>query len=157
MKPIPMKTVWDVTGREPDAKAGYVKCFERFASHREAVARRNELQEEDSDLIYEVTESESIVPDLTMPDPSQIKELCNLMFYGIVTLRNLGLGGKSEAVAELADTLHNLPQEMFKEGVWDWNLLEYGLRDFEGKFPEDKIFPMAAMLRRIRDGGSLVE
>ena len=85
-----------------------------------------------------------------MPTEEQQRQLCDLMHLAFVALRNLGYGEKHEAVAELADVFHNLPQEMFREEVWDWNLLEAGLRGFEEKFPDDKVFSFAAMLRDIR-------
>ena len=146
--PIPTVPVWDVLGREP---SGNVKHFERFKTLAEAESRLTELQTTgDKGLDYSINEYESIVRDPTMPTEGQRRQLCDLMHRAFVALRNLGYGGKHEAIAELADVFHNLPQEMFREEVWDWNLLEAGLRSFEEKFPDDKIFPFAAMLRDIR-------
>jgi len=146
--PIPTVPVWDVLGREP---SGNVKHFERFKTLAEAESRLTELQTADEqELDYSVNEYESIVRDPTMPTEGQRRQLCDLMHRAFVALRNLGYGEKHEAVAELADVLHNLPQEMYREEVWDWNLLEAGLRSFEEKFPDDKVFPFAAMLRDIR-------
>lgn len=85
-----------------------------------------------------------------MPTENQRRQLCELMHRAFVVLRNLGYSKKHEAVAELADVLHNLPHEMYHEEVWDWNLLESGLRAFEEKFPDDKFYPFAKMLRDIR-------
>lgn len=148
INPIPTVPVWDVLGREP---SGNVKHFERFETFAEAESRLTELRTAGKqELDYSVNESESIVRDSTMPTEGQRRQLCDLMHRAFVALRNLGYGEKHEAVAELADVFHNLPQEMFREEIWDWNLLEAGLRDFEEKFPDDKIYPFATMLRDIR-------
>ena len=146
--PIPTVPVWDVLGREP---SGNVKHFERFKTLAEAESRLAELQADgDHELAYSLNEYKSVVRDSTMPTENQRRQLCDLMHRAFVALRNLGYGEKHEAVAELADVFHNLPQEMFRKEVWDWNLLESGLRSFEDKFPDDKIYPFAAILRDIR-------
>ena len=149
MNPIPTRPVWDLLGRDPEDD---VRFFERFDTMEEAEARLAEAENEKPELSYTVHESRSIIPDRTMPTESQQRELMDLMHHGFVALRNLGYAKKHEAIAELADTFHNLPHEMFQEDVWDWNLLECGLREFEEKFPDDKIYPFAGMLRRIRNG-----
>jgi hypothetical protein len=92
----------------------------------------------------------SVIPDRTMPTENQKRELCGLMHRAFVTLRNLGCAKKHDAVAELADVFHNLPDEMFREEAWDWNGFEAALQDFEEKYPEDKFYPFAARLREIR-------
>lgn len=146
--PIPTDPVWVVLGREP---SGNVKHLERFKTLAEAESRLAELQAaSEHDLDFSVNEYESIVRDPTMPTEAQRRQLCDLMHRAFVALRSLGYGEKHEAVAELADVFHNLPQEMYREEAWDWNLLEAGLRSFEEKYPDDKVFPFAAMLRDIR-------
>ncbi len=148
MEPMPTEPVWDVQGRDP---SGNVKHFERFKSREKAMVRLRELKESGAKgLEYSISERESIVPDRTMPTEEQRRDLCDLMHWGFVALRNLGYAKKHEAIVELADVLHNLPQEMFRKEVWDWNLLEAGFRDFEEKHPDDGIFPFAAKLREIR-------
>jgi hypothetical protein len=146
--PIPTTPVWDVMGRESD---GNVRHYERFKTFAEANFRLVELKlDADARLEYSMSEYQSIIRDPTMPTENQRRELCELMHRAFVTLRNLGYSKKHEAVAELADVIHNLPHEMFREEVWGWNLLEAGLRRFEEKYPDDKIFPFAEMLRTIR-------
>ena len=53
-------------------------------------------------------------------------------------------------IAEFADLLHNLPTEMFDPERWDWNSLEYSLREFEQKHPGKTMFGFSRMVGDMR-------
>lgn len=148
MNPIPTEPVWDIWGRD---HLGDIRYLERLKTLEAATVRLKDLERDgDNSLSYSIIESESIIPDRTMPTEEQRRELCGLMHRAFVTLRNLGYAKKHDAIAELADVFHNLPDEMFREEVWDWNFFEAGLRDFEEKYPDEHFYSFAAMLREIR-------
>jgi len=148
MRSIPTEPVWDIFGRD---HLGDIKYAERLKTLEAATERLKELDMSVGNaLSYSIMESLSIIPDRTMPTEEQKRELCGLMHRAFVTLRNLGYAKKHDAIADLAEVFHNLPDEMFREETWDWNLFEAALLDFEGKYPEDKIYPFAALLREIR-------
>ena len=148
MRSIPTEPVWDIFGRD---HSGDIKYAERLKKLEAAIERLKELEMSGgNELSYSIMESLSIIPDRTMPTEEQKRALCGLMHRAFVTLRNLGYAKKPDAIADLADVFHNLPDEMFREEAWDWNQFEAALLDFEEKYPEDKIYPFAALLREIR-------
>ena len=147
MESILTRKVWTIVGKTGGDVHFVSKVFEELA---EANTELSLLRQEQPDLSFSLVEDESIIPDTTLPTEEQRKELCDLFYHAFVAMRQLAHYKNHEAVYELADTFHNLPQEMYKEGVWDWNLVEFCFRSFEDKFPEEKVFPFAAMLRTIK-------
>ena len=54
-------------------------------------------------------------PDLKVPNEAQRKKLCEMLHLALVDLRLLSGTGKIEQAHDLADTFHNLPQEMWQD------------------------------------------
>jgi hypothetical protein len=109
------------------------------------------LQASDSGLSYSIERDLSIIPDRTLPTPGQIRGLCQMLHLVLVAIRSMGYEGRTEAIVDLTDRLHNLPWEMFDPGNWDWNMLEASLAEFESRFPEDSLFRFSEKVRAIRN------
>lgn len=148
VQPIPTVPAWDVISLDA---VGDVKGWRRFLVKDEAVHHLEELNASaNKGLTHAIKETRSIVPDRTRPTAQQVIALCKLMQDAFVAIRLLAWRQKHEAVEELADTFHNLPVEMFRENVWDWNSLEYAFRNYEEKHPQEFTFNFARKLRDIR-------
>jgi hypothetical protein len=148
MSDIPTIPVWDLVGVESD---GNVKYWQRFSTEEEARIRLEERSSAALDLSYSIRESLSIVPDRTLPTPEQIRGLCAMLHKVLILIRSMGYGGKTEALIDLTDGLHNLPVEMFDPMRWDWNLLEVTLDGFEKRFPEYSYYRLSETVRKIRN------
>jgi len=149
MKPIPTKPVWCLIGRSGD---GDVQAFERYWTATEAKAALDQKTSDDDGLNYSVDESESIIPDRTLPTERQRVEISHFLHRAFVVLRYISYGRENfEAIEKLTDILHNFPTEMFDPDQWDWNSYIYALRRFEEDFPEIQTTNLAAMLESIRD------
>lgn len=85
-----------------------------------------------------------------LPTTQQIQGLCELMSYAFGAIRFLGRTGAHEAAADLADALHNMPVEMFQDGVWDWGVAETELKQFESQHIGNHVYPFSEMLHNIR-------
>lgn len=134
-------------GRESD---GTVKFWHRFFSEEDARTRLSELSSIPSGLRYSIQETLSIIPDRTLPTLEQVRSLCGILHQVLVLIRSLSYNGRTEAIINLTDRLHNLPTEMFDPVNWDWNALEASLVDFENHFPEDSFFKFSETIRKIR-------
>jgi len=149
MSDIPKIPVWDLVGLESD---GNVKFWQRFSTEEEARSRLEERSSAALDLSYSIRETLSIVPDRTLPTSEQIRGLCAMLHNVLILIRSMGYGGKTEALIDLTDGLHNMPVEMFDPKRWDWNLLEVSLDEFEKRFPEYSYFRLSETVRKIRNG-----
>lgn len=149
MKPIPTKPVWYLVGR---TGGGDVKTLERYWSANEAQAAFDQKTSDDDGLDYSVDESESIIPDRTLPTEQQRLEIGEFLHRTLVVLRSISYGRENfEAIEKLTDILHNFPTEMFDPEQWDWNSYIYALRRFKEDFPDVQTMNLAAMLESIRD------
>lgn len=149
MKPIPTKPVWYLVGRTSD---GHVKTFERYWTASEAIAAHDQKSSVNNGLNYSIDESESIIPDRTLPSEAQRIEIGQFLHRAFVVIRSISYGRSNfEAVEKLTDILHNLPTEMFDPEQWDWNSYIYALRKFEEEFNNVQTLDLAAMLETIKD------
>lgn len=149
MKPIPTKPVWYLVGRTGD---GHVKTLERYWTSSEAIAAHSQKSSENNGLDYSIDESESIIPDRTLPSEAQRFEIGDFLHSAFVVIRSISYGRSNfEAVEKLSDILHNFPTEMFDPEKWDWNSYIYALRNFEEEFIDLQTFGLAAMLETIKD------
>jgi hypothetical protein len=149
MKPIPTKPVWYVIARSEN---GDVKAFERYWTSNEANTALNQKRAETNGLTYSINESESIIPDRTLPTEEQRIEIGQFLQRAFVVLRYISYGRENFAAIErLTDILHNFPADMFDPNRWDWNSYIYALREFAETFPDVQTMNLAAMLEGIRD------
>ena len=149
MKPIPTKPVWYLIGRTSE---GEVKTIERHWTADEAKAALDQKSDGSDYLTYSIDESESIIPDGTLPTAQQHVEIGQFLHRAFVVLRYISYGRENfEAIEKLTDILHNFPTEMFDPDQWDWNSYIYALRKFEENFPDVQTTNLAAMLEDIRD------
>ena len=68
------------------------------------------------------------------PNECQRRELCELLHHVLVDIREYGYEGKYLEVAELAEIFHNIPNEMFGDGLWDLTALIQRLKDYRNKY-----------------------
>ena len=54
-----------------------------------------------------------------LPNESQRRGLCQLLHHVLVDIRQYGYEGKCLEASELADIFHNIPNEMYGDGLWD--------------------------------------
>lgn len=148
MSDIPTIEVWDLVGCESN---GNIKFWQRFSTEEGAQTRLKECSSSAVDLRYSIRKTLSIVPDRTLPTPKQIRELCALLHHVLILIRSMGYEGKTEALIDLTDGLHNLPTEMFDPMRWNWNLLEATLDGFENRFSEYSYFRLSETVRKIRN------
>jgi hypothetical protein len=149
MKPIPTKPVWYLVGRTGD---GHVKTFERYWTASEAITALDRKSGTSNDLTYSIDESESIIPDRTLPSEAQRVEIGQFLHRAFVVLRSISYGRSNfEAIEKLTDILHNFPAEMFDPEQWDWNSYIYALRKFEEEFTDVQTLNLAAMLETIKE------
>jgi len=149
MKPIPTKPVWYLVGRTGD---GHVKTFERYWTASEATAALDQKSGDSDGLNFSIDESESIIPDRTLPSEAQRLEIGQFLHRAFVVLRSISYGRSNfEAIEKLTDILHNFPAEMFDPEQWDWNSYIYALRKFEEEFTDVQTLNLAAMLETIKE------
>ena len=149
MKTIPTKPVWYLIGRTSD---GDVKAFERYWTANESEVALEQKSGVSDGLIYSVDESESIIPDRTLPTEQQRVQIGIFLHRAFVVLRHISYGRENfEAIEKLTDILHNFPTEMFDPDQWDWNSYIYALRKFEENFPNVQTMNLAAMLEEIQE------
>ncbi|MEB3210624.1 MAG: hypothetical protein VKL39_04690, partial [Leptolyngbyaceae bacterium] len=119
MKTIPTKPVWYLIGRTSE---GDVKTFERYWTANESKLALEQKYGVSDGLIYTVDESESIIPDRTLPTERQRVQIGTFLHRAFVVLRHISYGRENiEAIEKLTDILHNFPIEMFDPQQWDWN------------------------------------
>ena len=96
-----------------------------------------------------------VEPDLERKDELPTEEerarLCDIIGYAFVQLRILGWQGKAAQAADLADAFHNLPQEMYGHGRFNWQITRGMMQWYEEKWP-DQNYRCTAMLDKIRPG-----
>jgi hypothetical protein len=149
MKTVPTKPVWYLIGRTSE---GDVKVFERYWTENESRVALEQKSGVSDGLIYSVDESESIIPDRTLPTERQRVQIGTFLHRAFVVLRSISYGREDfEAIEKLTDTLHNFPTEMFDPERWDWNFYIYALRKFEEEFPNVRTMNLAAMLEEIQE------
>ncbi|MEP4076829.1 hypothetical protein [Haloferula sp.] len=149
MKPIPTKPVWYLIGRTSE---GEVKTIERHWTPDGAKAALDQKSDGSDDLTYSIDESESIIPNRTLPTEQQRVEIGQFLHRAFVVLRYISYGRENfKAIEKLTDILHNFPTEMFDPDQWDWNSYIYALRKFEEEFRDVQTTNLAAMLEGIRD------
>lgn len=126
--------------------------IERYWTNEEAQTALKGRLDGLNELEFSVTESESIIPDRTLPNAEQVVELGKFLHRAFVVLRLISYGRKDfEAIERLTDVLHNFPVEMFDPEQWDWNSYIHALREFQKEFPDVQTLGIAAMLEGIRD------
>jgi uncharacterized protein (DUF2267 family) len=54
-----------------------------------------------------------------IPNEQQRREMCELLHYAFTDIRTYAHEGKYLEAAELADIFHNIPNEMYGDGLWD--------------------------------------
>lgn len=129
-----------------------MKAFKRYWTADEAKSALDQKFGERDGLIYSMEESESIIPDRTLPTERQRVEIGSFLHRAFVVLRYISYGRENfKAIEKLTDILHNFPTEMFDPEQWDWNSYIYALRKFEEDFPDVQATNLAAMLESIRD------
>jgi hypothetical protein len=84
--------------------------------------------------------------DQTLPTEEQRKELCELLHWAFVEIRLVDVA----QAHDLADTFHNLPNEMYGSGRWNLALTRGLMQRYQEKYRGktydyvaafDKIFP----------------
>jgi hypothetical protein len=74
-----------------------------------------------------------------LPDGDQRREICELLHHVLVDIREYSYEGRYLEAAELADIFHNIPNEMYGDGLWDLSALierletnhkKYGRRNY---------------------------
>lgn len=82
----------------------------------------------------------------------QQQQLLGLLGRGFVLIRDLGWSGKSVQAADLADTLHSLPYDVFHHS-FSWDRVERNVETYYKKYPPDTrgdYFDLLALLEKIR-------
>jgi hypothetical protein len=77
------------------------------------------------------------------------RKLCEMMSFAFAELRRLGRAGKSEQVADLAETFHGLPKSMWEE---DFNVEFFRdafLIPYREKYPGDRTRDYVALMNEI--------
>ena len=129
-----------------------MKSFDRYWTASEADVALAQKNGTSDGLGYRVDESESIIPDRTLPTSEQLVGLGRFLQRALVVLRHISYGRENfEAIERLTDILHNLPAEMFDPELWDWNYYISALRKYEEEFSDVQTMNLAAMLEDIRD------
>ena len=64
----------------------------------------------------------------------QRRLFCEMMYRGFLDMRGLGLQGKSEQAAALADAFHNLPIAMFQP-EFDWGMSRAYFQSYHTQYP----------------------
>jgi len=67
------------------------------------------------------------------------RKISNLLYFAIVDIRNLSLEGESEHAADLADTFHTLPTDLWSDR-FSLKLFRDFLVAYEEKYPKRKGF-----------------
>ena len=70
----------------------------------------------------------------SQPTEKQRRLFCEMMYRGFLDMRGLGLQGKSEQAAALADAFHNLPIAMFQP-EFDWGLSRAYFQSYHTQYP----------------------
>ncbi len=74
-----------------------------------------------------------IEPD-PLPTEQQRRRLCEMMAWAFLEIRMLGWAGHAQQAADLADAFHNLPQEMYGVGLWQWARVREELQHYQQKY-----------------------
>ena len=72
---------------------------------------------------------------MRITDGQRIK-LCELLYYALLDIRQLGWGGKAAQAAALADAFHNLPKDLMHD---DFDMVAFRdefLRPYQKEYPE---------------------
>jgi hypothetical protein len=147
---IPTIQKWNVLGHDKD---GTLVHFD-FCDTQEAAESAARLMRFDCpELVVTVTPYDSIVPNRTPPTPEQLQQICWVLHCALVMIRNLGYEeGKQETMREIAEALHETPQEMFHPNVWDWNGTLARLRELEERYPDARTLGLAKRFEKIFRG-----
>ncbi len=93
------------------------------------------------------------------PNEDQRRDLCELLHYAFVDIRAYAYEGKHLEAGELADIFHNIPNEMYGDGLWDLTALiqkfkvyhkKYGGTNYVSHF--NRIFQVNQRSQRIHTG-----
>lgn len=71
---------------------------------------------------------------ITAP-PDLTGRILYILYRGLTEIRNLGYGGRSEQIAELADALELLPGMLVRWDDKSLEMLQFVLSDYERKYP----------------------
>ncbi len=69
-----------------------------------------------------------------LPNECQRRRLCELLHYAFVDIRAYAYEGKHLEAGELADIFHNIPNEMYGDGLWDLTALIQGLEVYHKEY-----------------------
>lgn len=75
--------------------------------------------------------------DTQLPTEQQRQKLCEMIYRAFIEMRILGLQGKSEQVADLADAFHNLPQLLYSE-EFSMKFFRIFLQSYHEKYPRNE-------------------
>ena len=115
MSEIPTRSSWIVLGKDAE---GHVVRSVHGESAADAPAKLEASKAAQPDLAFENKEYQLSVPDRTLPTAQQVQGICRVLHGGLVMIRNAGHAGETILMREIAETLHNVPQEMFDERNW---------------------------------------
>jgi hypothetical protein len=83
-----------------------------------------------------------------LPTEQQRERLCDMIACAFGEVRMLGWAGRSKQAAALADAFHNLPRDMNRCGLWQWEELREVLQQYQQKYKASRDY--VAMLDEIR-------
>jgi hypothetical protein len=87
-------------------------------------------------------------PDAKPLTDAQRQALCRIMHLAFVEIRSLGSAGTIQA-AELADALHNLPADLWREDFSLSFFRDAFLSHYQNKYPRDRLFDYISMVDEI--------
>lgn len=147
MYEIPTEPKWMVWGRDSDEK---ITKFDRCDSQAEADANAERMRNGHPELTIEIQPHDAVIPDRTLPTAEQIEGICWILHGALVMIRNLGhAADKTDAMREIAEVLHETPQEMFNPNSWDWHSTLARLRKLEEDYPDARTYGMARRFEEI--------
>ena len=72
--------------------------------------------------------------DHSLPTEEQRVQLNRMIATAFVEIRLLGWAGRAKQAADLADTFHNLPNEMYGYGKWDPGFIRKMLQFYQDDY-----------------------
>jgi len=147
---IPTIPKWNVLGYDKDS---VLVRFDFCDTQEEAEGIACQMRTDCPGLDVTANRYDSVIPDRTQPTQEQIRQVCWVLHGALVMIRNLGYEeGKQETMREIAEALHETPQEMFHPNAWDWNGTLARLRELEEKHPDARTFGLARRFEKIFRG-----
>jgi hypothetical protein len=77
----------------------------------------------------------SAFPDSKLLNDEQKRKLSHMLYMALLEMRSVGLAGKAQQAADLADAFHNLPTGMWLE-EFSLDFFRKFLESYRQKYPE---------------------